>query len=166
MKPNGASVLLGVMLLFMSSCKPDKPIGPTGRSAPVDGRQMFLGVYDVYDTLGNWRYEMEISLYQDANPYDSLLIEGWGGAFDVYVQRNQGNTSNYLNFIGSFGIVDHIGHRWALYSEYDSAFQYNSLINDTLRLSYLKDNIAFYVTNGVPYFRQSYREFAVKRDWE
>ena len=59
-----------------------------------------------------------------------------------------------------------MGNSWALYSEYDSAFQYNSLINDTLRLSYLKDNIAFYVSDGVPYFTQSYREYAVKRDWE
>ena len=35
------------------------------------------------------------------------------------------------------------------------------LIHDTLRMSYLKDNIAFYVADGVPYFRQSYREYEV-----
>ena len=130
----------------------------------VDGRQKFVGVYDVYDTLGNWRYEMEISIAHDFSPFDSLLIEGWGGAFDVYVQRNIGNISNYLNFIGDFGITDYEGHRWALFSEYDYVFQYNSLVHDTLRMSYLKDNIAFYVADGVPYFRQSYREYAVKRE--
>ena len=53
-----------------------------------------------------------------------------------------------------------------MFSEYDSIFMYNRLINDTLRMAYLKDNIAFYVADGVPYFRQSYREYAVKRDWE
>lgn len=71
-----------------------------------------------------------------------------------------------MNFIGKFGVEDYTGNRWALYSEYDSLFMYNRLINDTLRMSYLKDNIAFYVADGVPYFRQSYREYAVKRDWE
>jgi hypothetical protein len=65
-----------------------------------------------------------------------------------------------------FGIADRDGHRWALFSEYDSLFMHNQLINDTLRLSYLKDNIAFYVADGVPYFSRSYREYAVKRDWE
>ena len=166
MKPIGACVLFSSILVGMASCKPDKPVGPIGPPTPVDGRQQFVGVYDVYDTLGNWQYEMKILVYQDDSPFDSLLIQGWGDAFDVYVQKNQGNTSNYLNFVGDFGIQDHMGHRWALYSDYDPAFQYNSLVNDTLRLSYLKDNIAFYVDDGVPYFRQSYREYAVKREPE
>jgi hypothetical protein len=156
-------VMLCAILVCMASCKPEEPTRPQEPATPVDGRQRFVGVYDVYDTLRNYRYEMEIKIFQDRRPFDSLLIEGWGEDFDVYVQRNMGNTSNYLNFIGTFGISDHQGLRWALYSEYDDVFIYNSLINDTLRMSYFKDNIAFYVDDGVPYFRQSYREFAVKR---
>ncbi len=157
--------LLPVLVITLVTCKPDKPIPPSPVQ-PIDGRAKFVGVYDVYDTLGIWQYNMEVTLFNDQSPFDSLLFEGWAGAFDVYVQRNQGNTSNYLNFVGSFGIEDYQGHRWALYSDYDSAFQYNSIINDTLRLSYVKDNIAFYIADGVPYFSGTYREYAVKRDWE
>jgi len=94
-----------------------------------------------------------------------LLLIG-GGVFDLYIQHDDGNTTNFLNLNGQFGIEDHEGHRWALFEEFDPVFMNGHLINDTLRISYLKDNIAFYVADGVPYFRQSYREFAVKRDWE
>ncbi len=61
--------------------------------------------------------------------------------------------------------MDHSSHRWALFREYDTLFN-NTLVADTIRMSYLKDNIAFYVADGVPYFRQSYREYAVKREEE
>lgn len=165
MKISGISVLLCAMLLCIASCKPDKPIEPTGPATPVDGRQKFVGVYDVYDTIGNWRYEMEISLHGESVFIDSVFLSNWGGSFDLYCQHDDTDQGNYLGISGQFGITDHQGDRWALVREYDSLFN-NTLINDTLRLSYLKDNIAFYVADGVPYFRQSYREFAVKRDWE
>lgn len=141
MKISGIFVLLGAMLLCMASCKPDKPIGPTGPSAPVDGRQKFVGVYDVYDTIGNWRYDMEIVLHHGVSHFDSLYVIGWGDEFDVYIQHDKENESNFLNFIGGFGIADHDGNRWVLFREYDTLFN-NTLVNDTLRLSYLKDNIA------------------------
>lgn len=166
MKINGNSVLLCAVLLCIASCTPDKPIGPTGPSTPVDGRQKFVGVYDVYDTTSNWLYEMEISSHQGVTNMDSVFVANWGGAFDLYIQHDDGNTTNFLNLNGQFGIEDHEGHRWALFEEFDPVFMNGHLINDTLRISYLKDNIAFYVADGVPYFRQSYREFAVKRDWE
>ena len=158
-------MLLGAILLCMASCKPDKPLGPTGPSAPVDGRQKFVGIYDVYDTIGNYGYTMEISLHQGSTNVDSVFIVNWGGGFDFYAQQDDGSMTNYLNMSGQFGLSDHDGNRWALFREYDTLFN-NRLVNDTLRLSYLKDNIAFYLADGVPYFRQSYREFAVKRDWE
>ena len=165
MKPIGACVLFSSILIGMASCKPDKPVGPIGATTPVDGRQKFVGVYDVYDTLSNWQYEMEISLHPGTS-IDSLFFRGWGGEFDVYAQHHRNNQSNFVNFGGGFGITDYSGNRWALFRDYDSLFMYNQLVNDTFRMSYLKDNIAFYVDDGVPYFRQSYREFAVKREPE
>ncbi|HRF81333.1 MAG TPA: hypothetical protein PL070_14750 [Flavobacteriales bacterium] len=159
-------MIIGTTLLCFSACKPDKPVTPSGPSAPVDGRQKFVGMYDVYDTMSNWLYTMEISLHQGVTNVDSIFVANWGGAFNLYIQHDDGNTTNALNLNGQFGIEDFEGYRWALFEEYDPVFMHGRLINDTLRLSYLKDNIAFYVADGVPYFRQSYREFAVKRDWE
>jgi len=165
MKQQHNLIPLGALLLCFAACKPDKPIPPAHPPIPLDGRQKFVGVYDVYDTLSNWLYEMEVSLHP-GSPIDSLFFRGWGGEFDVFAQHHRNDQSSFVNFIGKFGVEDYTGNRWALYSEYDSLFMYNRLINDTLRMSYLKDNIAFYVADGVPYFRQSYREYAVKRDWE
>jgi len=158
------SLLLGTLLCAVA-CRPDQPVAPSVPYTTLDGRQKFVGTYDVYDTLGNWRYEMEISLHS-GTPIDSLYFQGWGGAFDIFAQHHRNNQSNFVNFTGIFGITDYSGNRWALYRDYDSLFMYNELANDTFRMSYLKDNIAFYVADGVPYFRQSYREFAVKRDWQ
>ncbi len=155
-------LLLCGTLVCIPGCRRDDPVEPSP-SVPVDGRQKFVGTYDVYDTMSNWLYEMEFSLYNGVTNVDSIYIYNWGGAFDFYAQHDDGNVSNYLNIGSQFGIIDHMGHRWALFREYDPLFN-NTLVNDTLRMSYLKDNIAFYVSDGVPYFRQSYREYAVKRE--
>lgn len=158
------ALLLVATVICSYGCRKDS-VEP-GPSVPEDGRQKFMGIYDVYDTLGNWRYEMEISLHQGITNIDSVYVVNWGNEFNLFIQHDDGNTSNYLNLNGQFGIEDHEGHSWALFEEYDSLFMNGHLVNDTLRMSYLKDNIAFYVADGVPYFSQSYREYAVKRDWE
>lgn len=157
------ALLLVASMVCSYGCKRD--VMAPGPSVPVDGRQKFVGMYDVYDTIGNWLYEMAIIKHNGNGTYDSLFINGWGGEFDFYIQHDKEDASNYLNLFGWFGIVDHSGHRWALFREYDTLFN-NTLVADTIRMSYLKDNIAFYVADGVPYFRQSYREYAVKREEE
>ncbi|MCO5276030.1 MAG: hypothetical protein M9900_14060 [Flavobacteriales bacterium] len=158
------ALLLVASMVCSYGCKRD--VMAPSPSVPVDGRQKFVGTYDVYDTFGNWRYEMEISLHPGIANIDSVYVENWGDEFNLFIQHDDGNTSNYLNLNGQFGIQDHEGNRWALFEEYDSLFMNGYLMNDTLRMSYLKDNIAFYVADGVPYFRQSYREYAVKREEE
>jgi len=163
MNKQNVALLLVATLVCSYGCRRD--VVEPGPSISMDGRQKFVGTYDVFDTLGNWKYEMQISLHE-GEPIDSLFIEGWGNDFDVYVQHHRNDQSNFLNFTGVFGIQDYYGNHWALFSEYDSLFMYNRLINDTLRMSYIKDNIAFYVSEGVPYFSQSYREYGVKREEE
>jgi hypothetical protein len=160
------SLFIGLFVLLSISlccCRPEDPVPPSAQPS-TDGRQKFVGVYDVYDTLGLWRYEMEISVHSGVSNIDSILILNLGDSFDVYVQHDDGNNSAFLNLAGHFGILDHEGYRWALFGEYDPLFRDGVMRNDTLRLAYFKDNIAFYVADGVPYLRQSYREFAVKRN--
>lgn len=162
MKQQRILIPLGTLLLCFAACKPDKPIPPAHPPIPIDGRHKFVGVYDVYDTMSNWLYELRIDL--GAN--DSLIIDDWNDDFNMKIRRENTDMTNILGFGNYFGAVDNNGKRWALYRDYDSIFGTNIILNDTLFMSYLKDNIAFYVADGVPYFRQSYREFAVKRDWE
>jgi len=150
---------------LFAACRRDEPTSPTTPATPLDGRLKFVGTYDVYDTLSNWQYEMEISLHPGYIA-DSLFIQNWGDAFDVYCQQDAEDYGTTLNFGFHFGITDHDGHYWVLNQEYDAAFRHNLFRGDTLHMSYFKDNIAFYVADGVPYFSQSSREYAVKRDWE
>ena len=72
------ALLLAITLTCAIGYRRDDRVEP-GPNVPVDGRQKFVGMYDVYDTLGNWRYEMEISLYQGTTNVDSILISNWGG---------------------------------------------------------------------------------------
>lgn len=164
MRRSCALILAVLSVLLSSSCRRDHSVDPSPPQQ-LDGRQKFVGVYDVYDTLGVFQYSMEISLHPGTT-IDSLYIHNWGDAFDVYCQQDAGNYSDRLNFGLYFGIVDYDGHHWALYEEYDETFQQSLLRNDTLHMAYLKNNIAFYVDDGVPYFNRSYREYGVKRDWE
>jgi len=153
-----------IPVLLSTSCRRDRSVDPIAPQE-IDGRQKFTGIYDVYDTLGNWNYEMEISLHPGLG-IDSLRIDNWADNFIVYCQQDAGDQSNLLDFGLYFGIQDSQGKRWALYRESDDSFMANRLVNDTLRMAYSLNNIAFYTADGVPYFSQSYREYAVKRDWE
>ena len=69
------ALLLAAKLVCSYGCRRD--VVEPGPSISMDGRQKFVGTYDVYDTLGNWKYEMQISLHE-GEPIDSIFIEGWG----------------------------------------------------------------------------------------
>jgi len=150
------SLHLGALL---QGCRKEEEVCPAP-SAPVDWRNQFVGRYNVFDTLGNYRYAMEI--FRSSFP-DSLYVVNWGNAFDVYVAHDDTDPSALFNFGSYFPAYDHLGHRWSVSGEFDQVFQSNFLVNDTLRMSYVINNIAFYAQDGVPFFVWSYREYGVKQ---
>lgn len=150
------------MTVLIVACGKEDQNCPTGTSSQPDGRDQFTGQYEVFDTNGTYLYSMEI-LKATGDGQDSLFVVNWGGRFDIYIQHDNGDQSNGLNLIPPFPALDHYGHRWAFFADNDSDFDSNKLINDTLRLSYLLDNIAFYFDDGVPYFSGSFREYGVKQ---
>jgi hypothetical protein len=148
-------------LLLAGSCKKDEKDCPPA-SNDVDGRDQFAGQYNVFDTNGVFQYAMEIMKANDPGK-DSLFVVNWGGRFDLYIQHHDGDLTNGLNLIPPFPSYDHEGNRWAFFADNDAVFNSNKLVNDTLRLSYLIDNIAFYFEDGFPYFSGSFREYGVKQ---
>ncbi|MBL0128690.1 MAG: hypothetical protein IPP83_14805 [Flavobacteriales bacterium] len=94
---------------------------------------------------------------------DSLYVFNWGNDFDVYVLHDDTDPAPIFNFGVYNPAFDRLGHRWSVSDEYDQAFQSNHLVNDTLRMSYVKNNIAYYAEDGVPFFTWSYREYGVKQ---
>jgi len=158
-----AVVFLPVLVVFgFSACRKDKDC-PAPPITSVDGRDKFVGQYKVYDTTGVFLYSMEILRASGSSGIDSVYVVNWGDRFNLYVQHDDGNASSYLNLSPAFPSIDHSGLRWAFSRETDTAFQSNMLINDTLRMSYVINNIAFYAEDGVPFFTWSYREYGVKQ---
>ena len=151
-----------VLLVLTLACRKEDQECPTIPTPPVDGRDQFVGQYQVFDTNGTFLYSMEIMKANDPGN-DSLFVVNWGGLFDFYVRHENGDQSPFLNYIPPFPSLDHNGHRWAFFQEDDTAFIANRLVNDTLRMSYLIDNIAFFFDDGVPYFSSSFREYGVKQ---
>lgn len=122
-----------------------------------------MGQYEVYDTSGTYLYAMEILKTTGSSGIDSVYIVNWGDRFNLYVQHDNANTIPTLNLSPAFPSFDHLGNRWAFFRETDTMFGTNTLVNDTLRMSYIINNIAFYAEDGVPFFVWSYREYGVKQ---
>lgn len=150
--------IVGTVLLSCRKDDEDCPSGPT----TLDGRDQFVGQYSVYDTNGTYLYAMEIAKSAGLGA-DSLFVINWGNHFDFWVFHDNEDQTNQFNIIPPFPSYDNLGHRWAFSQEPDPEFMSSRLINDTLRMSYLIDNIAFYFDDGVPYFSGSFREYGVKQ---
>ena len=149
------------MALTLAGCGRDEEVGPTTPSVPIDGRDKFLGTYQVYDTTGIALYEMTISKF-GTNGRDSLFIENFADTFDLKILHENYWTTSYLSIHPEFGVKDRSGHSWALWGGpgTDGA---NTLQADSLRLEFTMDNIAFYWAEGVPYFSCGCKQIAVKQ---
>lgn len=154
-------LVLLVVSILLAACRKDKDDCSTD-AVLVDGRSQFVGQYKVYDTTGVYLYSMEILKSNDPGR-DSLFVVNWGTRFDFYVRHEDGDMTDLFNFNPPFPSIDHLGNHWAFTREYDSAFMSSRLVDDTLRMSYVINNIAFYAEDGVPFFTWSYREYGVKQ---
>ncbi len=147
------------MTLF-TACKKDKNECPAPTPMAVDGRDQFVGRYHVYDTLGTYRYSMEVF---KSSAVDSLYFTNWANAFSDYVLHANTDATNFFHFGIYNPAVDSSGHRWMLSSQYDAAFQSNMLVNDTLHMHYRLDNTAYFFEDGAPFYSQIIYEYGVKQ---
>ena len=160
MKAKHALSALAILILAIACHRDDDD--PETPAAPVDGREKFVGYYNVYDLTGHFLYTMSISKLNDVGK-DSLYVQNWGDQFNFYVRHEDGDQTNFLNMIPPFPSVDHEGHRWAFFQHSDPHFGTEQIVNDTLRMSYSLDNIAFYVQDGVTYQSMIVQEYGIKQ---
>ena len=158
---HSTAILLVAFLLGFHGCGRDETVAPNTPSAPVDGRDKFVGIYQVFDTTGVYLYELQISKFGTGGR-DSLLLENFADTFDLRILHEDYWTTSYLGIFPGFGVKDRAGHSWALFgaSIEDSS---NVLHNDTIPLKFTMDNIAFYWAEGVPYFSCVCKQVAVKQ---
>ncbi len=157
----GVSIIaICCLALQLSGCKKDEEC-PEPEPVALDGRDKFLGTYTVYDTLSTYLYTFTISAFGSGGG-DSLLLSNYADTFDLRVLHQAYWTTSYLSLGANFPAFDQAGHRWALFgaSIEDGS---NVLNNDTIRLRFTQDNIAFYFEDGVDYFSCDCHQIAVKR---
>lgn len=161
MRPRNIWILGLLFVLAIAGCRREEEVAPSTPSAPVDGRNRFLGAYQVYDTAGVYLYEMTISKFGTGGR-DSLFIENFADTFDLRILHEDYWTTSYLGIFPGFGVKDKAGHSWALFgaSIEDGS---NVLHNDTIPLKFTMDNIAFYWQEGVPYYSCVCKQIAVKQ---
>ncbi len=164
--------LVLICVIIVSCNKPKKitPIPPTKSYLWSD----YMGTYDVYDTINNTQWVMKMthiyhSDYNNGNE-DSIFIENFANKFNIRYKWHPtiSDKSKKSGFgIGPFHpIYDYSLLRWHLAGWWDDTTtqtEENVLKNDSLTLFFSQSNIAFYQTDGVPYYDCDCKHIAVKR---
>jgi hypothetical protein len=154
-------------LLLLTACKKDKvpvvhPVQPTKW-------EQISGSYKVYDTLGVYLYDMSIDHFSglDTNGQikDSLHFVNFDGEFDLKAGQSNAVIANwprnYFHLDSYTAIRDNANDRWDLMGLTNSI--YNSLVNDTIKLRFGRNNIHYYIEDVRSYFDCTCYQIAVKQ---
>lgn len=99
-----------VVLLILLSCKKEQPITPQDPPPPW---KKFVGTYQVYDTMGVYLHDMEVSHYSAVNQHgvevDSLRLDNFNGMFDFGIQFQNISSKDILAIGIRNGLEDHFG---------------------------------------------------------
>jgi hypothetical protein len=155
------AILFAVLSIFFVQCTKDK-VSISRPTEPTRWEKK-AGTYKVYDTNGVYIYEMKISHLQgNQENTDSLYFENFDDIFSFsYWQSPWSLSDTYINVGVHNPIMDKYGKRWHLFQETNE--NYNTLINDTIRLRFWKSNIQYYLTDVTPYFEGFAEQIAVKQ---
>ena len=153
------------MIIVIFSCRKDKVQEPVVEE-PTKW-ELISGDYKVYDTLGDYLYDMNIEHFKKTNESgytrDSLKYQNFDGSFDFKCQQE--NTAIEMRIqIGSHNpIQDYSSNRWHLFGV-SSEPEFNSFNNDTIILRFNKTNILYYLQDLVPYYECECKQIAVKQN--
>ena len=156
--------------LLMVACKKDEKVvtPPT----PAKQWQKYIGVYDVYDTAHHTQWIMEIKflsyadiIRSDGNN-DSLFMQNFANKFNIRFRFGTCTNPNVLLLPFIFPLKDKTGYSWSYSGNTDDTltpYLENELKNDSIILYFKQSNIAFYQSEGVPYYACDCKHIAVKR---
>ena len=151
-------------IILCVACKKDKVPNTIAEVDIWENRSVIAGDYKVYDTLGNYLYEMQITRikYSTNSIADSLRFENFDNEFSFTVEQYKwSNGLMAVNIGGHDTLFDSNNKRWKLWAGlYDD---YNTFINDTIRLRFQKTNINYWVEDAVPYYACDCKQIAVKQ---
>ncbi|CAG5082299.1 hypothetical protein [Parvicella tangerina] len=159
-------ILILISLGSIWSCAKDKtPLPPPPEEPEV--WEKFVGNYNVYDTNGNYLYQLRINHYYHNDNYgDSLLLENFNANFDLKIQFLPHPDGNVLNYGFYDSIKGYDNHSWTIGSNIDDSTTEvieNKLINDSIILYFRQTNIQYWINEGVPYYYCDCKQVAVKQ---
>ena len=160
--PIAAPLLLASALL--ASCKPEK-VKPTEPTKEISKYDLIPGNYKMYDTLGNYLYEMKIVHTQEITnkpiPRDSLTFINFFDKYSFTTPQSSGNASNLPKYSFQLGsknlLIDTNGKRAGFFG-YESHFS-----NDSIYLNFKISNIKYYLSDMVPYFSKKEKQIGIKQ---
>jgi len=162
MSKKAVTYIFFTTFLILLGCKKDSI--PYSESKPEPTKwELITGNYKVYDTLGLYLYELDIShVFNELDNVDLLEFENFDGEFSMSgVQSNFSNLPMYVAIGTHNPIMDIQGNRWKISAGLFE--EYNQLINDTIKLRFQKTNINYYIQDLVPYYSCDCIQVAVKQ---
>ena len=169
-------IIFIILLIFFLACSKEKEVIPNEPPIIPEKWEKYVGNYKVYDTIGNYMYDMSINHYTgisvtSGNEIDSLLIQNFADTFDIRFQYMQNfiynpNLQEYLHIGSNDSVVDYNNKTWfvgGLIDDTNTIAKENSLINDTMIMYFKLDNILYYIPQAQPYFYCECKHVAVKQ---
>lgn len=154
-----------MLILVLLSCKKDKVPSPTPITEQTKWEKI-AGTYKVFDTLGVYLYDMELTHKVGLNQWgieqDSLTFQNFDGDFTfTSLQVDFSNIPMYVRIGSHDTLIDSETNRWKVNS--GAVEDYNQLINDTIKLFFQKTNINYYIQDLTPYSACNCKQIAVKQ---
>lgn len=163
------AIVIVILLNLNSCCKKTKVIPPEATIPPKQWER-YIGVYDVYDTVNNAQWVMEIKhlAYRDQNNgnSDSVLLQNFANRFDIRYEFRYSTDPDRIGLPFIFPLKDKLGYSWSFSGsgeDFSTPYLENHFSNDSIILYFDQSNIAFYQTEGVPYYDCKCKHIAVKR---
>lgn len=158
-----AFTLGSFILICSTACTKEKVPLPPEPVEPTKWEKI-AGNYKVYDTLGNFLYEMNIAhIFSSELNVDSLYFQNMDGNFSFGEQQPYFGFPD-LNFF-RFGyhelLSDSLNNRWKMIEVGD--LPYNNYYDDTIRLKFRLTNINYYLEDLTPYKDTIKFQIAVKQ---
>jgi hypothetical protein len=159
-----------LLIIFLLSCSKKELISTESLIIPEQWEK-FIGNYRVYDTIGSYMFDINISHYigisaTSGNPLDSMLIQNFADTFDLRFQFSNSPLGNYLNIGFNDSVVDYNNKAWfvgSLFDDTNTVAKENTLVNDTMIMYFELDNILHYIPQAQPYYRCECKHVAVKQ---
>ena len=152
-----------MLLLIVFSCTKDKV--PKEEPIPID--QRISGKYNVYDSIGNYLYDMELKyvVNYSVGP-DSIIFINFDNDFSY--SRYQSSVYDeysefkYISLLSPFPTKDKNNKSWSLSNTSEGIYD-NTWRNDTIRMCFRKHNTPWLPLEAVPYLDTIIKQIAVKQ---